>query len=92
MRRVWIFVLVLLVPSFVLAQEEMDQKRKQLENISRQMTRGAPIELEALEIRAKIHEPTVIYILDRPKLDVEFDEREIRFTPRISDPVAKNRF
>jgi hypothetical protein len=48
--------------------------------------------LKALEIRAKIHEPKVIYILDRPKLDVEFKEEAIQFTPRTRDPVVRNRF
>jgi hypothetical protein len=70
----------------------VEAQRKQLESLTQKMGTGAPIELKALEIHAKIHEPTVIYILDRPKLDVEFEEKEIRFSPRIADPIMRNKF
>jgi len=81
----------LLVSSFSYAQK-IEKRHKRLESIAKGMTQGKPIELEALEIRAKIHEPTVIFILDRPKLEIQFQKAEIKFTPRIYLPLVENHF
>lgn len=72
-----------------LAQEVENQQEK-FEALTRGLTQGKPIELKALEIRARIHEPTVIYVLDRPKLEINFPEPKTEFSPRIYDPIVKN--
>ena len=74
------------------AAQKIEKRHKRLESIAKGMTQGKPIELEALEIRAKIHEPTVIFILDRPKLEIQFQKAEIKFTPRIYLPLVENHF
>ncbi len=61
-------------------------------SLSKNLAQGKPIELEALEIRARIYEPQVIYILDRTKVDVEFHEEDVHFSSRIVDPILENHF
>jgi hypothetical protein len=68
-------------------------KREELfRNLTKNRSTGAPIELKALEIRAKIYEPQVIYVLDRSKIDIDFREEPVKFAPRIEDPIRGNGF
>jgi len=54
------------------------------------ITRGQTFQLDALEIRAKIHEPTLIYVLDRPDFHVPFEDAPVQLIPRISLPIRWN--
>jgi hypothetical protein len=80
--------------SFVHGQEEnKDAKREELfRSITKDISTERPLELKALEIRAKIYEPQVIYILDRVNIDIRFEEDELVFTDRIEQPILENEF
>jgi hypothetical protein len=94
MRSFRIVAAVISVFSFSapLLAAEVDRQKEQMEQLTRGLAAGETIELRALEIRAKIHEPSVIYILDRSRLEVDYEEQTVRFTPRIAKPIRENRF
>ncbi len=94
-KKYAVFVFLFPFLTQVLLAQGVNLEQKQLEALAKEtigLSPGKLIELEALEIRAKIHEPTIIYILDRPKLEIDFKENEVHFSPRISDPILLNRF
>ena len=68
------------------------ERRETFESITQELNAGAPIELKALEIRAKIYEPSVIYILDRTRLEIDYREKETGFSSRIQEPIVENLF
>ena len=68
------------------------QREELFRNLTKNLSQGTPIELRTLEIRARIYEPQVIYVLDRSKIDVDFREEPVTFTPRIGDPIRENAF
>ena len=75
------------------ADKKPDLQREEIiQSLSRELAAGRPIELKALEIRARIYEPQVIYVLDRAKVDVDFKEEDVRFSPRIVKPILNNEF
>ncbi len=84
-------ILLGLLPAWGFAQD-IEEKRRTFEPLAREMASGEPIELKALEIRARIHEPNIIYILDRTELELDYREQEISFLPRISSPILEDRF
>jgi hypothetical protein len=71
---------------------EIEAERARMESLTRGLAQGEAIELRALEIRAKIYEPSVIYILDRAKLEVDYTEQPIRFKAKCLEPILENRF
>jgi hypothetical protein len=87
-----LFSCCLLVFPTISFGEEIREQRERMEAITKGLSKGEGIELRALEIRAKIHEPSVIYILDRARLEVDYGEQKIQFLPRIQDPIWENRF
>jgi hypothetical protein len=82
-----------LISSSVVAEEseQIRKRRKIFESLSQEMAGGA-MELKELEIRAKIYEPQVVYILDRSRIEVHFKEDALHFSPRIHQVVEDNRF
>lgn len=84
--------LVIIFLPFLAFAGEIDEKRARMESLTRGLTKGDSIELRTLEIRARIHEPSVIYILDRTRLEVDYGEQETTFEPRIEKPIRENRF
>lgn len=48
------------------------------------------IEMEAIEIRGKIQEPTLLYILDQPQFEIEPYEETVDFLNKIQEPVEDN--
>jgi hypothetical protein len=96
--RCWIHAflvaaLACLAPLPSRAEEGPDagRRRELFEQLSREMAGGAVLELKELEIKAKIYEPQVIYILDRAKLEISPGDEQPRFTPRIPEPVVDDR-
>ncbi len=90
----WGFILLTLMYSFsTLAEEskQIEQRQRVFESLSREMA-GNAVELKELEIRAKIYEPQVVYILDRSRIEVHFKEDELNFIPRISRVIEENIF
>lgn len=66
-------------------QEEVFQK------VGKELAKGGGIELKALEIRAKIYEPQVLYVLDRAKREIDLKEDPVEFSSRIEVPILSNR-
>lgn len=63
------------LPSF--SQEAPSEKNKR-----------TPIELEAIEIKGKIQEPTLLYILDQPELEIDpYHEDQVDFVKKIFEPI-----
>lgn len=48
------------------------------------------IEMETIEIKGKIQEPTLLYILDQPSFEIETYEETMDFLKKISEPVEEN--
>lgn len=69
----------------------LQQRQRLFENLPQEMARQA-MELKELEIRAKIYEPQVVYILDRARIEVHFKEDDLKFSPRIPDVIEENAF
>jgi hypothetical protein len=95
MNKVFLIFLALIFlgPGVARPQErDIDQRREFFEELTRGMTKGQILELRTLEIRARIHEPHVIYVLDRSRPEVTFKEREVQFSPRILTPIVDNQF
>ena len=72
--------------------QEAKQRRNVIEALTGEMESGGAIELKALEIRAKIYEPSVIYILDHSRLEIDYRESDVRFSDRIREPILENLF
>jgi hypothetical protein len=87
-----IFILQIPLSFSVARAEEIEKEQEKMEAVTKGLLKGETIELRALEIRARIYEPSVIYILDRAKLDVDYGEQKIEFAPRIDQPIEENRF
>lgn len=50
------------------------------------------IELEALELKVKIQEPTLLFIINQPELEINpYFEDQISFLDKIEKPVIENR-
>jgi hypothetical protein len=47
-------------------------------------------EFEDLIIKVKIQEPEVLFILDKPSVQVEPFEDQLNFLYKIEDPILKN--
>lgn len=47
------------------------------------------VELEALEIKAKLQEPTLMYILEQPYFEIDFVD-EPDFLRRAAEPIEEN--
>ncbi len=47
-------------------------------------------EFEELTIKAKIHEPDVLFILDKPEIIIQPFESEIDFTEKIDDVLIED--
>lgn len=71
--------------------ETIKKRRKIFESLSQEMA-GEAMELKELEIRAKIYEPQVVYILDRARIEVHFKEDSLHFSPRIQEVIEDDRF
>ena len=89
--RSFLILLLVMIP-FTSGAADIQKERKRMEALTKGLAKGEAIELRTLEIRARIYEPSVTYILDRTRLDVDYQEEEIRFEPRIAQPVLENRF
>jgi hypothetical protein len=86
-------LLILLLPVCGSALAQEAKSREELfKDVSKEMVKGVPIELKALEIRAKIYEPQIIYVLDRAKIDVDIQDEKVTFLPRIAEPILDNTF
>lgn len=82
---------LILLTSTAWADEAKD-RRDLFQSLTQDMRAGNQIELRALEIQAKIYEPSVIYVLDRAKIEIDFKEQDVSFSPRIMDPILENEF
>lgn len=65
---------------------------KTIREVSKDLGSGKVLQLEALEIRAKIHEPTLFYILDKPNFHIQFNDDDIQLSPKIPLPILRNEF
>jgi hypothetical protein len=86
------FLVLLLTIPFAAGAADIQKERRRMESLTKGLAKGEAIELRTLEIRARIYEPSVTYILDRTRLDVDYEEEEIRLAPRIARPILENRF
>jgi hypothetical protein len=82
----------LLSVSLLHADPKPSEREQSIRAAVEELTPATAVELKALEIRAKIYEPQIYYVLDRAKIDVEFKEEEVRFSPRNSIPIEENLF
>ena len=48
------------------------------------------VELEALEIKVRLQEPTLMYILEQPSFDFEPPSFEPDFLRRLPEPIEEN--
>ncbi len=89
------FAFLILVTAFatpaISAEPPVERQQESYRALLREMTGEKAIELRELEIRAKIYEPQVIYILDRSRLEVFYSEDPVNFTDRIYDAVEDDR-
>lgn len=92
MRRIILTALLLASSLLYAAEPPASNRESEFKNLTKDMMRGSGLELKALEIRSKIYEPQIIYVLDRTKIDIELKEEEQHFTPRIFEPIEDNRF
>ncbi len=90
-RRSLVTAVILAFP-LALQAADIQKERQKMEAATKGLAKGQAIELHTLEIRARIYEPSVTYILDRTRLDVDYGEQEIRLSPKIANPVRENRF
>lgn len=91
-RQIYIQIVVLILISLGVTNSNAApdaQRQKLMEEVSKELSGGGPIELGALEIKARLFEPQVIYILDRSKLDVDLSDEKIQLTPRILEDVLR---
>lgn len=74
--------LSLLLGLCFLAQAHAQEKSKTVQNKNDRF-----IELKALEIKAKIHEPALFYVLEQPQMRLMFEEAPPAFTEHLTDPI-----
>ena len=97
-RIIWsasvsMFLAFLFAPLPIEAEESeaLQRRRVIFESLSQEMGQGA-VELKELEIRAKIYEPQVIYILDRARIEVQLREDPLQLSPRIPQLIEEDVF
>ncbi len=76
--------------SIVLVSFAHAQNIESFQSASKKVRSDKVMELKTLEIKAKIHEPTLVYILDNEKVHVDFDFSFSQLSKRLGDVFYTN--
>lgn len=75
--RVILLAVLLWMPPVLMAQAPARKK--------------STIELKAIEVRGRLQEPTLIYILDQPELEIDpYRDDAVDFLDKIAEPIVEN--